>query len=232
MRILLVEDEEHIAKALVFNFQLQQYETDMAASGEQALARFENAQYDLIVLDVMLPGIDGFEVARRIRQRDGRIPILMLTALSSDEDRIAGLECGADDYLIKPFVLKELLLRIAGLLRRSKWYAQSADEPFRFGAVTIDPSNLTLSKHGEKRSLTRIEADLLRYFAANPDRLISREELLSKVWGYEPDTATRTVDTFIMRVRKIVEPEPSKPVYLTSIRGEGYLYHPSGSKKE
>jgi two-component system, OmpR family, alkaline phosphatase synthesis response regulator PhoP len=232
MRILLVEDEKHIAEALVFNFGLQKYKADLAESGEQALEFIETTQYDLIVLDVMLPGIDGFEVARTIRKKDGRIPILMLTALSADEDRIAGLESGVDDYLIKPFVLKELLLRIAGLLRRSKWYAPPPEEPFKFGIATIDPGKLTAARRNKKRALTRIEVDLMRYFIANPDRLISREELLSKVWGYEPDTATRTVDTFILRVRKIIEPEPSKPVFLTSLRGGGYLFHPAGSKKK
>lgn len=232
MRILLVEDEEHIAKGLVFNFQLQNYETDLAESGEQALEMFSGESYDLIVLDVMLPGIDGFEVARHIRQQDGRVPILMLTALSADEDRIAGLECGVDDYLIKPFVLKELMLRIAGLLRRSKGYSHVADKPFTFGLVTVDPATLTATKNDEVHRLTRIEADLLRYFASNPDRLITREELLSQVWGYEPDTATRTVDTFVLRGRKIVEPNPSKPIYLTVIRGQGYLYCPAGAQRK
>ena len=232
MRILLVEDEKHIADALVFNFGLQQYQTDLAQTGEQALELFKNTPFDLIVLDVMLPGIDGFEVAKTIRQKDGRIPILMLTALSADADRIAGLECGVDDYLIKPFVLKELMLRIAGLLRRSRWYAPPPDKPFQFGIATIDPEALTAAVGNKRRALTRIEVDLMRYFVAHPDRLISREELLSKVWGYEPDTATRTVDTFILRVRKIIEPEPTRPVYLTSVRGGGYLFRPSGSKKK
>ncbi len=232
MKILLVEDEKHIADALVFNLELQQYKADLAETGEQALELYEDNQYDLIVLDVMLPGIDGFEVARTIRKKDGRIPILMLTALSADEDRIAGLETGVDDYLIKPFVLKELMLRIAGLLRRAKWYAPPPETVFEFGIASIDPETLTATVKKKQRDLTRVEVDLMRYFTANPDRLISREELLKKVWGYEPDTATRTVDTFILRLRKIIEPEPSKPVYLTSVRGGGYLFHPSGSKQK
>lgn len=225
MKILLVEDEEHIAKGLIFNFEKQDYTTDWADTGEKALDLWAENRYDLIVLDVMLPGIDGFEVAKRIRQVDGRIGILMLTALAGDEDRIAGLECGVDDYVSKPFVLKELLLRIAGLLRRTRLTSVPSGDFLNFGKTTIDIKNPLI----EGYPLTRIEVDLLQYFAANPERLISREELLSEVWGYEPDTITRTVDTFIVRIRKYVEPEPSKPIYLRSVRGRGYLYTPSGS---
>lgn len=224
MKILLVEDEEHIAKGLVYNFEEQEYETDWVASGEEALEMWKVNQYDLIVLDVMLPGIDGFEVAKRVRKIDGRIAILMLTALAGDEDRIAGLECGVDDYVSKPFVLRELLLRIAGLLRRVRWNPPSPGEILTFGKATIDLSEPSR----DDLPLTRIEVDLLRYFASNPNRLVSREELLAEVWGYGPDTVTRTVDTFIVRVRKFVEPEPSKPVYLRSVRGRGYRYTPSG----
>jgi len=224
MKILLVEDEEHIAKGLVFNLQNKNYETDWAETGEEALEMWEKNSYDLIILDVMLPGIDGFEVARRIRRVDGRIAILMLTALAGHEDRIAGLECGVDDYVSKPFVLRELLLRIAGLLRRMTWTAVPAGETLRFGKAEIDLNNPVVAGV----LLTRIEVDLLRYFHAHPNRLVSREELLTQVWGYDRDTVTRTVDTFIMRVRKIVEPEPSKPIYLRSVRGRGYLYTPTG----
>jgi DNA-binding response OmpR family regulator len=227
MRILLVEDEDHIAKALVVNFQAQGYEVERAASGEEGLEAWRARPPHLIVLDVMLPGIDGFEVARRVRRQDGRIPILMLTALAADEDRIAGLECGVDDYLIKPFVLKELLLRVAALLRRASWAAPPS-APFAFGRAQIDPDALKATVRGKAHELTRLEVELLRHFAANPDRLVPREELLAQVWGYEPDTATRTVDTFIMRVRKIVEPDPSKPVYLRSVRGQGYRFLPKG----
>ncbi|UCF37891.1 MAG: response regulator transcription factor [Acidobacteriota bacterium] len=226
MKILLVEDEAHIAKGLLFNFKGQGWEVDWAERGEQALEMWASGDYTLIVLDVMLPGIDGFEVARRIRQVDGKIAILMLTALAADEDRIAGLECGVDDYVSKPFVLRELLLRIAGLLRRTQWAPQSPGEVLNFGKATIDLVKPMI----DDTPLTRIEIDLLRYFARNPGRLISREELLKAVWGYEPDTLTRTVDTFIMRVRKFVEPEPSRPTYLRSVRGRGYIYLPTGKE--
>jgi two-component system, OmpR family, alkaline phosphatase synthesis response regulator PhoP len=228
MTILLVEDEEHIAKALVLNFKAQGYEVEWAATGEDALEIWKTKTCHLIVLDVMLPGIDGFEVARRIRGKDGRVPILMLTALAADEDRISGLECGVDDYLVKPFVLKELLLRIAALLRRAQWMPPAAS-PFTFGAAEIRPATLEAVNKGRAHPLTRIEFELIRHFSANPGRLVTREELLAGVWGYEPGTATRTVDTFVMRVRKIVEPEPARPIYLRSVRGQGYLYQPSGS---
>jgi DNA-binding response OmpR family regulator len=229
MRILLVEDEEHIAKALTVNFKSQGYEIDWAETGEQALELWRARPPQLIVLDVMLPGIDGFEVARRIRKQDRRIPILMLTALAADEDRITGLECGVDDYLVKPFVLKELLLRVAALLRRAAWSSGPA-APFVFGKAEIDPDALRATVRGRVVPLTRLEVEIMRHFAANPGRLVAREELLTNVWGYEPDTATRTVDTFVMRVRKIVEPEPGRPIYLRSVRGQGYRFTPAGAE--
>jgi len=229
MKILLVEDEDHIARGLSFNFKLQSYTTDVAKSGEEALELFEKSPYDLMVLDVMLPGMDGFEVAKEVRRRDSRIPILMLTAMASDEDRIAGLECGVDDYLTKPFVLKELLLRIAALLRRINWRPPSnpPKSEFELGQALVDPDRLTATIGSLTHKLTRIEIDLMLFFRSNPDRLVTRQELLTSVWGYEPDTATRTVDTFIFRLRKIIEPKPSKPVYLISIRGEGYRFQPN-----
>jgi len=229
MKILLVEDEEHIAKALRLNFKAQGYDVEWVSTGEDALEIWRTRTCHLVVLDVMLPGIDGFEVARRIRREDGRIPILMLTALAADEDRIAGLECGVDDYLVKPFVLKELLLRIAALLRRAQW-SPPVDTPFDFGQAKIRPATLEAVARGKTHALTRIELELLHHFSANPDRLVTREELLANVWGYEPDTATRTVDTFIMRVRKVIEPEPARPIYLRSVRGQGYRYHPKGTE--
>ena len=229
MKILLVEDEEHIAKALVINFKAQGYEVEWAASGEDALSLWKSRSCDLIVLDVMLPGIDGFEVARRIRSEDGHIAILMLTALAADEDRIAGLECGVDDYLVKPFVLKELLLRVAALLRRAQ-RVPPLEAPFIFGQAEIQPAALKAVSRDRTHCLTQIELELIRHFATNPDRMISREELLTHVWGYEPDTATRTVDTFVMRVRKIIEPDPGRPKFLLSVRGQGYTYHPKAQQ--
>ncbi len=228
MKILVVEDEEHIAQGLVFNFELEQYQATVAPTGEEALRLFGEGDYDLILLDVMLPGIDGFEVARAIRQVDARVPILMLTAMAADEDRIAGLECGVDDYLTKPFVLKELMLRVAGLLRRAAWQAPATPDQrsFSFGQAEINPENLSAQIGARTHQLTRIEFDLLRYFMMRPGRLVSRKELLTAVWGYEPNTATRTVDTFVLRLRKIIEPHPSKPVFLISIRGAGYQFNP------
>ena len=231
MRILLVEDEDHIAKALRVNFKAQGYEVEWVATGEDALVAWQTRLCDLIVLDVMLPGVDGFEVARRVRQRDGRVPILMLTALAGDEDRIAGLECGVDDYLVKPFVLRELLLRVAALARRAQW-TPPQEAPFRFGQAEVRPAELHAVSRDRAHPLTRIELDLLRHFAAHPDRLVTREELLAEVWGYAPDTATRTVDTFMNRIRKIIEPEPARPVYLRSVRGQGYRYVPSGAERD
>jgi two-component system, OmpR family, alkaline phosphatase synthesis response regulator PhoP len=224
--ILLVEDEINLARSLHFNLEREGYRVRATPSGREALQWFLDERFDLIVLDIMIEEMDGFEVARRVRQRDQKLPILMLTARSAEVDRIHGLEIGADDYLVKPFHLRELLLRVRRMLQRRCWYADAV-EPQREVTVagyTINFDQLTATGPRGKLQLTALEARLLEVLTAQPNRLVSRAELLEKVWGYHSDVETRTVDNFIVRLRKYFEPEPDHPRYFISIRGQGYMY--------
>ncbi|MAG13646.1 MAG: DNA-binding response regulator [Spirochaetales bacterium] len=228
--ILLAEDEETLAIGLEYNLEEEGYNVLRAGDGLKALSLFESNDVDLVVLDIMLPHLDGFGVAEQIREQSPQVPILMLTARTSAEDRVHGLEIGADDYLAKPFHLKELLLRIQGMLNRKKWYKESIAEnaKFGFGDIEVDFGTLIADVRGDKKRLTPLEATLIRYLSNNPGRIIPREELLQKVWHIISDMETRTVDNFIMRLRKYFEPDPSAPIYFRSVRGAGYLFTPDG----
>lgn len=197
-------------------------------SGKEALTLHGQEPFDLIILDLMLEELDGFEVARQIRQRDNRLPILMLTARSAEQDRIHGLELGADDYIVKPFHLRELLLRVDRMVERTTWYATDT-RPARRIAVAgyvIDLETLSgLGPHGQLQ-LTALEADLLEALTSQPNHVFSRSELLEKVWGYRSEVETRTVDNFIVRLRKYFEEEPDQPRHFMSLRGKGYMYVP------
>jgi DNA-binding response OmpR family regulator len=224
--ILLVEDEINLARPLHFNLEQEGYRVRTTPSGREALQLLSSEQFDLIILDIMIEEMDGFEVARRVRQRDQRLPILMLTARTAEVDRIRGLEIGADDYLVKPFHLRELLLRVRRMLQRSCWYADRA-EPQRTLSVagyTVNFDQLTATGPRGELQLTALEARLLEVLASQPDSVVSRAELLEKVWGYRSDVETRTVDNFIVRLRKYFEPEPDRPRYFISVRGQGYMY--------
>lgn len=227
-RILLVEDELNLARPLQFNLEQEGYEVQSTPSGKQALLLHAKQAFDLIILDLMIEGIDGFEVARQIRQRDKKLPIIMLTARSAVEDRIHGLELGADDYLIKPFHLRELLLRVDRMLERTTWYA--AERPIQrrisIGGYQVDLETLSGSGPRGPLQLTVLEADLLRAMTSQPNRVLSRGELLEKVWGYHSEVETRTVDNFIVRLRKYFEEEPDQPRHFISLRGKGYMYVP------
>ena len=225
-RILLVEDEETLAIGIEFNLSAEGFLVDMADDGRKALQYFESQKYDLIILDIMLPYVDGFEIARQVREKDIQVPILFLTARTGMKDRIKGLELGADDYLTKPFHLDELLLRVKGMLKRKHWYQSPGKETpaLQFGNNMINFDNF-ICKAGEKEiHLTSHEAMLLHYLSLNPDKIISRQELLREVWNINSDIETRTVDNFIMRLRKYFEPDPNKPVYIKSVRGKGYMF--------
>jgi two-component system, OmpR family, alkaline phosphatase synthesis response regulator PhoP len=227
-RILLVEDELNIARPLQFNLEQEGYEVRSTPSGKEALALYGREPFDLILLDLMLEEMDGFEVARQIRQRDPRLPILMLTARSAAEDRIHGLELGADDYLVKPFHLRELLLRVERMLERATWFSDK-ERPEHVVTIAGYPVNLDrLSGEGSRGrlQLTALEADLLRTLTSQPNRVFSRGELLKKVWGYDSRVETRTVDNFIVRLRKYFEEEPDQPRHFISLRGKGYMYVP------
>jgi DNA-binding response OmpR family regulator len=228
-RILLVEDEQHLAEGLLYNLSAEGYETDLARDGREALERFDQGPWNLIVLDLMLPLVDGFEVARQIRSRDPRVPILMLTARAMDEDRVKGLECGADDYLTKPFHLQELLLRIKGMLRRSSWYRRIPGEGDRYcfgeGCWVDFRERRAMGPRGE-RQLTEKEFMVLKFLLERASETVSREEMLREVWGYGPDVETRTVDNFVRRLRTYLEKDPASPEHIVSVRGAGYRFNP------
>jgi DNA-binding response OmpR family regulator len=228
-RILLVEDEQHLAEGLLYNLSAEGYETDLARDGREALERFDQGPWNLIVLDLMLPLVDGFEVARQIRSRDPRVPILMLTARAMDEDRVKGLECGADDYLTKPFHLQELLLRIKGMLRRSSWYRRIPGEGDRYcfgeGCWVDFRERRAMGPRGE-RQLTEKELMVLKFLLERASETVSREEMLREVWGYGPDVETRTVDNFVRRLRTYLEKDPASPEHIVSVRGAGYRFNP------
>lgn len=223
--ILLVEDELHIAQGLIFNLEDEGYQVLHAESGEEALDLAEAQPVAAVVLDLMLPGMDGFEVCRQLRRRDDRLPILMLTAKAEEYDRVKGLSAGADDYLTKPFSLNEFLLRIKGMLRRSRWYRD--DEPqelLEFGGNRVDLVEGTAQTAGGELTLTDQELKLLRAFAEREGKLVERAELLQAAWGMAPDTETRTLDNFIVRLRKYFEEDPAEPQHFLTVRGRGYRF--------
>jgi DNA-binding response OmpR family regulator len=233
-RLLLVEDEQHLAAGLKLNFELEGYEVDLASTARRAAELLLGARYDAIVLDVMLPDTDGFELCKKLRDGGNFTPVLMLTARNDTDDRVRGLEAGADDYLVKPFELSELLARVRSLLRRRTWEreqrpierpAHEAGNPLiRFGDAVIDIERGEARKGDQEVKLTRLEFDLVRYFAANEGRVLSRQELQEQVWKLANYPNTRMVDNFIMRLRRHFEPDPVKPIYFVSVRGTGYKF--------
>jgi two-component system alkaline phosphatase synthesis response regulator PhoP len=226
--ILIVEDEEHLAEALAHNLQFEGYNTTTAYDGEQGLRLAQSIQFDLIVLDIMMPKLDGLEVCRRIRATGSRVPVLFLTAKSSDADRLLGLKLGADDYMAKPFLLEELILRIQGIFRRQDWYrsAPEEQESYRFGNNEVN--FLTFEARARERTinLTEKECMLIKLLAERKNQVVSREEILERVWGYRFSTSSRTIDNFIVRLRKYFEKDPKNPRFIHSVRGVGYRFTP------
>ena len=223
--ILLVEDEIHLARGICFNLEQEQYRVSHVESGEEALERLAIDRYALIILDVMLPGMDGFAICREIRRMDARVPILILTSRTGEGDRITGLSSGADDYLTKPFILNEFLLRVGGMLRRSSWYRPDpVEEGYRFGDNEVFLLSYHASTAQGEIDLTELEVKMLSLFFRKEGEAIPRRELLESVWGYTSDTETRTLDNFIVRLRKYFEPNPAKPVYFQTVRGVGYRF--------
>ncbi len=235
--VLIVEDEKHLANGLRYNLNAEGYDVDIAGTAEEAeklLLERRNA-YDVVVLDVMLPGMDGFALASSLRAKGQFVPILMLTARGRPEDVLAGFEAGADDYLPKPFDLTVLLARIHALLRRREWLrkdrsaaleAAPNETPniFGFGNRMIDFDALELRSGDQIVNLTLMEADLLRYLINHDGRIVSRSAILEDVWGLREDTDTRAIDNFIVRLRKYIEDEPSRPRHLLTVRGVGYKF--------
>jgi DNA-binding response OmpR family regulator len=233
-RILVVEDESHIAQGLRFNLEAEGHSVEIAGDGEDALERMlvKNQLFDLVLLDVMLPGKDGFTVAHELRLQQNFAPILMLTARGRPEDVLKGFESGADDYLAKPFNLDILVARIGGLLRRRNWLqAASGSAPaladeFSFGGKTVDFQQLQLRNGKQVFQLTLMETELLRYLIRNGGRPVSRKEILEQVWDLKEDTDTRAIDNFIVRLRRYIEADPTKPKHLITVRGLGYQFMP------
>jgi DNA-binding response OmpR family regulator len=226
-RVLLVEDEETLAVGLEFNLTDEGYSVKWAKDGREALKIFDADAFDLVILDVMLPYYDGFEIAEKIRGVAPQMPILMLSARTSVQDKIKGLEQGADDYMTKPFHLEELLLRIRGMLKRKLWYKESSDlnPVYTFGDNQINFENFTCTAGLKKFSLTQREAMIMKYLIEKKGKIVSRKELLENVWHISPEIETRTVDIFISHLRKYFEVDPENPVYITSIRNAGYLFN-------
>ena len=227
--ILIVEDEEAIRTGLVDVLVFHGFTTDAAADGNTGLEKALTGKYDLILLDVMLPGMDGFTVCEHIRKEDREQPIIMLTAKTSDEDIIQGLQLGADDYVAKPFSVAQLVLRIQAVLRRSG-VTNETDHIIELSnnkkknQIKIDTRNLSAIKNNEDIHFTRREMDILLYLFNHADRPVPRDELLNKLWGYAKnlDLETRTVDIHIAKLRRKIEQDPAKPCYLTTVRGAGY----------
>ena len=222
-RLLIVEDEEPIRVGLTDLFIYHGFEVESAATGPEGLARGLTGTFDLILLDVMLPALDGFEICDRIRSADPEQPVIMLTARPTAEDIVQGLRLGADDYVTKPFSVTELVLRAQAVLRRSRGMVREAGL-LRLGELTIDTGELTGRRGEEWVQFTRRELEILRYLAANAARAVSREELLNKVWGYARGCGieTRTVDIHVAKLRRKIEPNPAEPSHLVTVRGVGY----------
>jgi DNA-binding response OmpR family regulator len=248
-RILIVEDEVHLAQGLLFNLEAEGHEAAAVESGEAALDRLlaRRELFDAVVLDIMLPGINGFEVADRLRAAQNYVPILMLTARSRPEDVLRGFASGADDYLPKPFELSILIARLQSLLRRMTWQreqqapmaaapapceaaaalpAPAPHELIAFHGRTLDFTTLELTGPSGKIQLTLMEASLLRYFIEHRNQNVSRKQILEEVWGLHEDTDTRAIDNFIVRLRRYIEDSPGTPKYLITVRGVGYRFLP------
>jgi DNA-binding response OmpR family regulator len=230
-RVLIVEDEQHLADGLRFNLEAEGYLAEVVDTGEGALERLlgpAQLPIHLVVLDVMLPGKDGFAVVSELRAAREFVPVLMLTARGRPEDVLRGFGAGADDYLPKPAELAILLARIRGLLRRSGWVRRSQDR-YTFAGKTIDFDALELRVDDRKLPLTLMEANLLRYLIAHEGHAVSRKAMLEDVWGVREDTDTRPIDNFIVRLRRYIEQEPGRPRHLLTVRGVGYRFrsHPA-----
>jgi DNA-binding response OmpR family regulator len=234
-RILVVEDEQHLAGGLRFNLEAEGWEVQLVDTGEAALAllQAEPAAFDVVVLDIMLPGIDGFAVMSELRQSGEFVPTLMLTARGHPEDILRGFSVGADDYLTKPFELAILIARIRGLLRRREWLQASLNhtaaappskDAFTFGAKSVQFDLLELRVREQVFPLTLMEANLLRYLIRHEGRPVSRKAMLEEVWGLHEDTDTRAIDNFIVRLRRYIEDDPTRPRHLLTVRGVGYRF--------
>jgi DNA-binding response OmpR family regulator len=212
-KILIIEDEEDLVKGLKLNLQGEGYEVEWAFDGREGLLKAQEAAPDLVILDIMLPKMNGLEVCRELRQKNIGIPIIMLTAKGEEIDKVVGLEVGADDYLTKPFSIRELLARIKALLRRANREEKSVPKVYRFGDVEIDFATFKIRRK-----------EILKHLISHQGKVVTREALLDKVWGYDKFPTTRTIDNHILKLRKKIEDDPSHPRHIFSVYGEGYRF--------
>ncbi len=233
MKILIVEDEESIANGLKFNFEQEGYEAEVTGDGQTALDRLKvvDVPVDLVVLDLMLPGMSGYETCRAIREINHQVPILVLSARTLSEDKVLAFDCGTDQYMTKPFALPELLSRVRNLLERRVSVQPSdlsngnrAADAYTFGAVHVDFAKFELTALGRTHNLTKMELDLLRYFIENEGNVLSRIQILKDVWAQSSEISTRSIDNFVLRLRKLVEANPAEPRHILSVRGTGYRF--------
>ena len=226
-RILLVEDEENLHEAIKINLELEGYLVNSVYNGKEAMKKFNQGRYDLVILDVMLPGVNGFDICQSIRLENNQIPILFLTAKNTSQDRVNGLKVGGDDYLAKPFNLEELILRSANLIKRSSVSSDQLIDQFKIGEYLIDFNSFeVISNNGEKNSLTNRQIKLLRLLIEKSNQVVSRQEILEKIWGYDVYPSTRTIDNVILVFRKIFEKDVEPFTYFKSVRGVGYKFTP------
>ncbi len=227
-RILLVEDDPDIADLLALHLGDEGYEAEVVDNGDDGLDRALSGDHDLIVLDIMLPGTDGFDICRRVRQEKRATPILMVTAKSEEVDKVLGLELGADDYITKPFSVREVLARVKAMFRRvavdQEAQRETDEERIEIGDLVVEPPKRRATVRGEAVDLTSKEYELLLLFARHPGRAYSRDELLDEVWGYQYSGYSHTVNTHINRLRNKIEPDPSEPRYVKTVWGVGYRF--------
>jgi DNA-binding response OmpR family regulator len=219
--VLVVEDEEQMRTMLEDNLQFDGYRVTAVSTGEDALNELDRQSYSLVLLDVRLPGISGFDVCRRLRSRGTRVPVIMLTARTQEADRVAGLDVGADDYVSKPFSVRELLARVRAQVRRDDWHSATADE-FVLGDVSVRLRQRLVLRRGKRIPMSAREFELLRYLIAHRNEVVSREQLLRDVWGYHEATITRTVDNYVAKLRNQLEARPHEPRFIVTVHGSGY----------
>ena len=223
-RILLVEDEENIRDVIKLNLEMEEYEVVTTDNGKQALKYFQEQHFDLLILDVMLPEVDGFQICEQVRLTNMEVPILFLTAKDAAADRITGLKKGGDDYLTKPFVLEELLLRVGNLIKRTSKAPSNTPEVYEFGNNKVNFATYEANGNPGEFNLTKKEAMLLKLLIDRKNEVVSRQQILQSVWGYDVYPSTRTIDNFILSFRKYFEQDPKDPTYFLSVRGVGYKF--------
>lgn len=225
-KILIVEDEPQMQIGLRDNFEFEGYEVELVANGNDALEKISKGQYDLIIQDIMIPGISGLDVIKKAREKGIKSPFIILTAKSEEIDKVVGLEIGADDYITKPFSLRELLARVKAVLRRNEGNTVAAQTKINIGSVLIDFATYEVTKAGVPVSMTPKEVDILKHLWKNKNQVVSRDSLLTEVWGYDESISSRTVDNFILKLRQKIEEDPATPKHIITIHGTGYKFIP------